>query len=391
MLGLMALGYLLLHDLFGGTLLAHSSWDSYTLQSLAWLRGDMDLGRNYDYLELAIFEGKYYVSFPPFPSVVMLPFALIFGENTPNNLIIAAVAMCSAATVYSLSLRARFKPGDAALVALFIVWGSNLMWMSTNGGVWFMAQALNMLLLLLALSAAVRARRVLAYLAVALAVGCRPFSAFAFLPLFVYFYMQDRTLKRGFLRTVLMQWKAFIPVVCAAGAYMWYNYARFGNPLEFGHNYLPEFIESEKGQFDLSYIGVNLFNLWLRPVKLTLSLSLNYTIFNGFMFYVANPFFLLMFASAVRDAARHNINATGVALLAAQILIMLALCAHKTLGGWQFGARYTVDMLPLALAMVLGSKSSLEHQPTLRAWEKAAAGFGIAFNIYGAIAMNMIY
>ena len=34
MLGLMAFGYLLLHDLFGGTLFSHSAWDSYTLQAM---------------------------------------------------------------------------------------------------------------------------------------------------------------------------------------------------------------------------------------------------------------------------------------------------------------------------------------------------------------------
>ena len=41
MLGFMAFGYLLLHDLFGGTLLSHSAWDSYTLQAMAWRRGSL--------------------------------------------------------------------------------------------------------------------------------------------------------------------------------------------------------------------------------------------------------------------------------------------------------------------------------------------------------------
>ena len=97
MLALMAFGYLLLHDLLGGTLLSHSAWDSYTLQAMAWRRGSLSLGRNYPWLELAVYQGEYYVSFPPFPSVVLLPFTFLFGENTPNNLIIAIVTMATAA------------------------------------------------------------------------------------------------------------------------------------------------------------------------------------------------------------------------------------------------------------------------------------------------------
>ncbi len=98
MLLLMALGYVLLHDLFGGTLLASSEWDSYTLQAMAWRQGRMDLGRNYEWLELAVYQGRYYVSFPPLPSVLMLPLTFVFGYETPSNLVVAVLAMgCAAA------------------------------------------------------------------------------------------------------------------------------------------------------------------------------------------------------------------------------------------------------------------------------------------------------
>lgn len=388
---LMALGYLFLHDLLGGTLLSHSCWDSYTLQSLAWLRGELSLGQNYDYLELAVYKGQYFVSFPPFPSVVMLPFAALFGENTPNNLIIAAVAVTSAALVYKLALRARFSARNSALLALFLVWGSNLMWMSTNGGVWFMAQALNFLFLLSAILCAVKGKRVAAYLFIAFAVGCRPFSAFAFPALFVYFYRQDAVRGRGFIKTALMQWKAWLPVLAVAAGYMWLNWARFDNPFEFGHDYLPEFTASENGQFSLKYLADNLYNIWLRPIKLKANLALDYPAFNGFLFYVANPFFLLMFGAMARNIRARSVSSVRIALLAGAVLVMLALCAHKTFGGWQFGARYTVDMLPFALAYYLLSPRAGEEAFYLRSWEKAAAYFGIMLNIYGALAMNFLY
>ena len=62
-------------------------YNSYALQTDSWLKGRLDLGQDYPWLELAIYQGKYFVSFPPFPSYVLIPFVMIFGANTPDHLI----------------------------------------------------------------------------------------------------------------------------------------------------------------------------------------------------------------------------------------------------------------------------------------------------------------
>ncbi len=384
---LMLFGYVLLHDLLGGTLFVHSEWDSYTLQALAWREGKVGLGQNYPWLELATYNGDYFVSFPPLPSVVMLLLTFLFGENTPNNLVMVAYAMLTVALAYKAL---RFKgttPSAAAFLALFYVWGSNMLWMSTNGGVWFQAQALNMLLLTWMVLAALQNRRVLAYALVALAVGCRPFSAVCFSPLFVWFYMLDRENKgKGFFKTALLQARCLVFPVLIAGAYMWYNYARFQNPFEFGHNYLPEFLESPEGQFSFSYVPENLFNLLVRPVTVDLNFRLKFTYFNGFMFYIANPLFLLLLIRVAKDTFKKRVSAVSLSLLFAMALNILLLCMHKTMGGWQFGARYTVDMLPLALFYFLCSGAW-----ETKRYEKFIAILGILFNAYGALAIIFIY
>lgn len=386
MLAFMLLCYFLLHSLFGGTLLDHCAWDSYSLQAQAWLEGRTDLGQNYTYLELAIYNGKYYVSFPPFPSVVMLPFVLIFGTNTPNNLIIMVITLLTAAAAFTLCGFGGYRAKDSALLALFITFGSNVMWMSTMGGVWFMAQIMMMLLLLLAATSACKNRICLSYALVALAVGCRPFAAAAFLPLAAWFYAKNRSRGMGKLASFFSQWKAWIAPAAIAAAMMWYNCIRFDNPLEFGHNYLPEFLESENGQFNLTYIWDNIVRIF-RPVTLNADLSLSYSYFDGFMFFVANPLFLLFFASVWRSIRQKNINSVRVCLCVAMAVMLFGLCLHKTFGGWQFGARYTCDLLPLALCHICMSSA----EKRLKGWEKAAAVFGIAFNIYGALAMTFQY
>ena len=39
-------------------------YKSYSLQAMAWLNGRLDLGQDYPWLELAVFQERYYVSFP---------------------------------------------------------------------------------------------------------------------------------------------------------------------------------------------------------------------------------------------------------------------------------------------------------------------------------------
>ena len=386
MLLIMLIGYVLIHDLIGGTLFSHSGWDSYTLQALAWRSGSLYLEENYPWLELAVYNGHYFVSFPPLPSVVMLPLTYIFGENTPNNFVMVVYALLTATLAYRALRGVKTQPAYAAFFACFYVWGSNMLWMSTNGGVWFQAQSLNLLLLTGALLAAQRNKRIAAYALTALAVGCRPFSAVAFLPLAVWFYTLDKKQYGGsFIKTACRQLTALIIPACIAAAYMWYNYARFGSILEFGHNYLPEFTESELGQFNLRYIPENLYNIFLRPIKLAEGAALEYPVFDGFMFYVANPLFLMMFIRVIIDIAKKRMEINRIILLVSIALGILLLCAHKTFGGWQFGARYTVDVLPMALGIMLLSGGGIKK------WEFPIMIFAIMLNAYGALAMNFLY
>lgn len=384
MLAAMLLGYLLIHSLIGGTLLAHNWWDSYSLQAEAWLNGRFDLGQNYEWLELAIFEGKYYVSFPPLPTLAVLPLVLIFGGNTPNNLLVAFYGMATAAFAYRALRRMGIKGEIAALGGFAYVWGCNVLWMTTCGGVWFQAQALNMLLLTWAVCLIQEDKRTGAYALIALAVGCRPFSICAFLPVAAYFFVKDKELT---VRERIK--KQLLPLIIPAligGAYMWYNYARFGNILEFGHNYLPEFTEAENGQFHLSYILPNLYNLFIRPITIGEGLSLKYPVFDGFMFYIANPVYLIWFGWIARDILKKQMDLPRIAVILAVAAEILLLCAHKTLGGWQFGARYTVDMIPLILLYAHHAKAEVGGR-----WQGMIMLFGVMLNLYGTLAMTFLH
>src|SRR5689334_22851611 len=65
------------------TLKAHTPWNHFALLADSWLNGRFDLGGappgyagNNDFSE---FQGKWYVTFPPFPALLMLPLVKIAG------------------------------------------------------------------------------------------------------------------------------------------------------------------------------------------------------------------------------------------------------------------------------------------------------------------------
>ena len=103
-------------------------YNSYILQAQSWLEGRLDLGRDYPYLELAIFNNKYYVSFPPFPSYVMLPFVLI-GWNSCDSMIAFAVSLLGAVYAFKILKHFDIESKTAIFFALLLTVGSN--WLMT--------------------------------------------------------------------------------------------------------------------------------------------------------------------------------------------------------------------------------------------------------------------
>ena len=110
-------------------------YNSYLLQARRWLSGHTDLGVNYPHLEIAEYMGKYYISFPPLPSVVLLPFAIL---NIPDGFASLLASLITA--VYLFRIFERHSSGNPVFYTLFVMVASNLLAVSANPWVWFIAQ-----------------------------------------------------------------------------------------------------------------------------------------------------------------------------------------------------------------------------------------------------------
>jgi hypothetical protein len=334
----------------GRSLFEHAVIDQHTLQALAWLDGRADLGRKPRYLEVAEFGGRYYVSFPPAPALVELPLAVLFGRETPNSLALFGIVLAGVLAQHRMLLKRGFDERSALLASLAFVFGTNLYVSCVKATVWAQGQALGWAFAILGLQRVLdNPRRGLrgpgpGYLLLALAVGCRPFYLFL-APLFLA--LDVRTSGRS-PRAAVVSAAAWMAPFLAALA--WYNWLRFGNPLEFGHNHLTWARDLPGGIFSLGYLRRNLYHVWLRLPDWSHSQPpLDFDPW-GTAFWLNNGIFVFALWGLAR--VRFEPLVRGAAL-AGLLTIWPLLLLHETNGWRQFGYRFMIDLLPLGFAVVL--------------------------------------
>ena len=237
---------------------------------------------NWDY---ALFDGKYYSYFGIAPILtVHAPIYAVTGK-LPNIaltcLILAIAAIVATAFAYrEIVLRFIKKPnlwlfllglaGSVCASGVYLgVLCSDMYYVAVLS-----AQVFSMAFVALA----VRAMReeklwarmimlVLAAVALTLTVWSRPTVALmcvAVFPLFIEFIFKIRkdTLKDGILTVASFA----LPLMVGAAAVMWYNYARFGSPLDFGANYQLTVSDVSLNTIDFKYLFSSFFSYFLCPM-----------------------------------------------------------------------------------------------------------------------------
>jgi hypothetical protein len=190
-----------------------------------------------------------YVSFGPFPAMLMLPFVAIWRLAFNDVLFTALWAGLNPMLLFLLlrNLRARglsrrSDVDDLWLTALLGV-GSVYYYCAVIGQVWFTGLVVGVTLSIAYIWASIGAARpVLAGLCAVLGFATRP--PWLVVPLFVFEAVRAagggaglRTPEgRRTLRRLLVDFAG--PIAVGGAVLCWYNYARFANPFEFGHRFL---------------------------------------------------------------------------------------------------------------------------------------------------------
>ena len=381
--------YSLIYMFSGDFSVTANNWfNSYSIQAARWLDGHLDLEHNISWLEIAIFEGRYFISFPPFPSIVMLPFVFFMGTDTPDHAIALAISLLSLMYAYKIGAKFLTNRYHAVFLSLFLILGTNYLHISLWGAVWYIAQNMAFLFTLMAFYYALTDNSRHSYIslfAMCAAMGCRPFNAL-YLPVVLYLiYIRENKTFTLYVKKVFIY---AIPAIILGVFFMWLNYARFGNIFEFGHNYLPEFTYDPHGQF---YAGRILSNLNRMFFDFNMT---SFPLFHGFAFWVASPIFIsyiLYFFTYIFK--KNQKDKSDYLILALPLLVLMHIVAfsfHRTLGGHQFGSRYTVDTL---VATYLGLLFILKKIPPSNNvyFNIMPMLFGLLLNFFGTIEFLLFY
>ena len=286
--------------------------------------------------------------------------------------------------LYKLALHFGLKPPQAALSALFVSIGTNVTFNMLNPWVWFWAQTLCFLLAILAIYYAFKGKGALALAFWACSVGCRPMQAVFFPVLIAILYKveKDKDPEISLLMLIRRRILWIVPMCIIAFSYMLLNYLRFGNPLEFGHNYLPEFVEAEYGQFDPHYFSNCLHLLFNFPEFRDGRMVVDH--FGNLNMFIASPFFAfaVIVLVIVLCCKEYKLAAANVAVMLFCSLYMIITMMHRTMGGWHFGNRYSNDILPW---IYMATMMCLTRHPRVVKYQIPFFAFGICLNAVGLV------
>jgi hypothetical protein len=361
--------------------------------------------------EFVPFEGSYYSVFPLGSVVSMAPFALLklagFIKDMPAPFIAGLQASGICLFLLLISLRYEISTAKRILMILGMLFGT---WTWTNltmGGAWQLALGFAMLGELGAIYYTVYDRKPwLAGLFFALGFGNRT-EVLLTAPVFMFLLLKPALFAPGEPKkqkkkhekakqteaaedlqpemrfrfskeAVLNNWKVIasfciVPFILGVTTLV-YNYVRFHSFTDFGYARIPGVLKEpwyNHGIFSLYYIPRQAVEMLWKPWEVLSKFP--YLKPNGFSSSIlwSSPFLLLLLRSGGTDKVLKYASWAAIAILT------LLLWMHGNSGGWQFGYRYAMVLLPWIFVILLetGPKK-------ITPLEWAAYIFSFAANIF---------
>jgi hypothetical protein len=399
-------------------LLRHTPFNHYALLADAWLHGRQDLAhgpppysQNNDFVE---YHGKTYISFPPLPAALMLPFVKLSGspEDFRDGQFVIWLAGIAPAVLFlvleKLRRTARSPRSEAENLALSLLFafGTVYFFCAVEGTTWFAAivvgAAVQALFVLFALDAE---RPLLAGAMIGCAWLARPPIAlssvlFAFEALRVstrgglptegtWPARVRQTFARLDARSLARMYLLFAaPILGALALVAWMNWSRYGKPtpIYFDHELLTVAwrgrMQKWGGMFSYHFLaknlGIALTSLpWLPPKGEEMQFGVPFKINeHGLALWFTTPlYFWLLWPKRFENADRKWLYA--VVALSAALPAAMALFYQNS--GWrQFGYRFSNDYAVLLFVLL-----AIGARPMGRLFG-AAAAWGVAWNLFGA-------
>lgn len=313
--------------------------------------------------DLSYWNGNYYLYWPPFPAVLLMPFVAIFGVQFSDLLFTVAIGGLNVALVALLLRRATDRgivtldAVQRGLLVLFFAFGTVHLTLAPHGRVWFTAQLIGFAAVALAYLAALSMRGTGAFVCagVAIAAALTTRNHLVFVGVWPAIYLLVQHWHLGWRRVLVYVLDGLVPVVIAVGLLGLYNAARFGSIGDNGlayHQMSPFFrADYDKyGAFNLHYLPTNLYYQYIfYPLPFRPESALG-----GSLFLLSPPFFGALWALVKRSSPKVPVWST-IALVLSVLLPAVPILLLMGTGWVQWGPRYTLDFgVPLLLLTAIG-------------------------------------
>ncbi|MGD0017926.1 MAG: hypothetical protein ABSD62_01615 [Candidatus Limnocylindrales bacterium] len=332
----------------------HASPDRMMLIAERALGGHLDYDGLRNSVDTVNVNGHYYLAVGPLQLLPYLPFAAVPALQGIGRYIVGLAFGVPAAWL-SLPLARAYgaKAADAYWIAIFTAFGSLLWYISVFGDMYFLAHAESFLALtILLLEWSGRRRPIVLGAALAVSFLARPTTVLAAVPFGLALLWQSRMALTAAARSAI----AFgLPVAAAIGVYGWYNWVRFGSPLESGYaiSLLREStLESRRavGVFSIAHVPENLRLALLAPLERIGKFPYIGPSKFGMSMLLVSPALLTSIRAGFRDG-------TARLLWLAAALVAVPVFLYYGGGYVQYGFRYSLDFTPFLVAlMAMGSQ-----------------------------------
>ncbi|HEX2730755.1 MAG TPA: hypothetical protein VHM70_04090 [Polyangiaceae bacterium] len=403
-------------------LTTHTSYNHFALLAKGWLEGRLSLdGAPPAYAhgnDFANYEGHWYVAFPPFPAVVLLPFVAIASdvESVRDGQVFLWFSALAPVLIYLLleriaelgfSTRSWLQNAALGLLACF---GTVFYFSAVQGTVWYAAHVIGVCLAASYALCALGARAPL-WAGLWLGLGSLTRTPLLFaVPLFVMESLRvslgDASFEaphavlgglRAFAsridyRRLLVRWALFaLPVAACLGFTFWYNHARFDDPFENGYRFLTVAWQGrmEKwGLFDYHYLSRNLGVLlsmlpWSGGDAAPFRINVH-----GLALWFTSPIYLwllwpkLELAPDAPEAPLFDRRWLHVGLWLTVATVALPTLFYQNTGWSQFGYRFSNDYVVFLFALLASGGRRLGR------WFWLVAALGVAINAFGAFTFD---
>ena len=307
--------------------------------------------------EFVPYKNRFYSVFPLGSVLTMIPFALLkvagLISEMPAAVIVSLIAAAICLFLLLISMHYEFSWTRRILLTCGILFGT---WMWTNlamGGAWQLALGFAMVGELGAIYFSVYKRNpLLAGLFFAFAFGNRT-EILLTAPIFMYLITRE-SINLNEATKSLVNWRSLIkfcvfPFILGVLTLV-YNYARFESFTDFGYARIPGVLDEpwyQYGIFSIYYIPLNFLEMLYTPWKRIADYP--YLVPTGFggSIWWSSPFLLFLFRFGAKDKILKY-----TAWFAIVVLTFL-LWIHGNPGGWQFGYRYGMILLPWIFVIFL--------------------------------------